>query len=139
MAWDAILHGANGLIWWGTAFTPPGAPFHKDLARVVNNLASLGYVLSLPAKSCPIRFKYMDMGHSISKGIVTMVKQEGKNIWIFTANTERYPVKAEIMLPFGTAKAEVLFENRMVNFTANGLTENYKPYEVHLYKLTPKN
>jgi hypothetical protein len=139
MAWDAILHGANGLIWWGTAFTPPGHPFHKDLARVVNNLASINSILSLPSTSYPILFRYQEMGHSIIKGIVVMVKQDGKTSWLFTANTERYPVKADIILPCGSKKAEVLFENRKVNIQNNNLTESYKPYEVHLYKLTPND
>ncbi len=139
MSWDAILHGANGLIWWGTAFTPPEHAFHKDLAKVVNNLSSLSNLLSAPAKAYPIQFRYHEMGHSISKGIEVMVKLDGKNIWIFTVNTERYPVKADIIVPSGTTKAEVLFENRMVHFTNNCLSEKYEPYEVHLYKLTPNN
>ncbi|MCK9411916.1 MAG: hypothetical protein M0Q53_06420 [Prolixibacteraceae bacterium] len=137
MAWDAILHGANGLIWWGTAFTPAGHPFHKDLTRVVNDLASINSVLSLPAKSNTIRFRYQEMGHSVSRGIEVMVKQDEKNIWILTANTESYPVKVDILLPFVSKKAEVLFENRTAIIKNDCLTENYKPFEVHLYKLTP--
>jgi hypothetical protein len=138
MAWDAIIHGANGLIWWGTAYTPTGHPFHGDLALVVKKLSSMQDILSLPVKNGNIGITYHETGHSVTKGIETVVKQKGNETWILTANTERYPVKAELHLSVSEGTAEVLFENRHASITKNKITENYKPFEVHLYKLTQK-
>lgn len=135
MAWDAIIHGANGLIWWGTAFTPKGHRFHSDLATVVRNLSSLQEALSLPCQSHEIFINYLEMGHSISKGIEILVKQKGDTTWILTANTERYPVHAELHLHVAEGTAEVLFENRFASIHKNQISENYEPYEVHIYKL----
>ncbi|MEI6275799.1 MAG: hypothetical protein WCP08_07405 [Prolixibacteraceae bacterium] len=136
MAWNAIIHGANGLIWWGTAYTPYGHPFLKNLDRVVKNLSSLEKILSLPDQPNTMRFKYIEMGHTINNGIEVITKQEKDTVWIFTANTEHYPVKVEILAGFPVGAADVLFENRSIQITGNTFTENYEPYGVHLYKIT---
>jgi hypothetical protein len=138
MAWDAIIHGANGLIWWGTAYSPAGHPFLKNLDKVVKNLSSMEIILSLPDQPHHIRFRYSEMGHSINKGIELIVKQDKEIFWILTANTEQYPVKAQFYAGFPDGTAEVLFENRTLNIKHNNFTENYEPYGVHLYKLTQK-
>jgi hypothetical protein len=138
MAWDAIIHGANGLIWWGTAFTPAGHPFHAELNKVVNKLSSLHNVLSLPAKPFTLNVRYHECGHSVSKGIEVLVKKEKNQLWILTANTERYPVQADLLFTANSSIADVVFEERTIQIDKSGFTENYLPYEVHLYKLTLK-
>ena len=138
MAWDAILNGSNGLIWWGTAYVPENHPFLRDLARVSTQLSSIKEVLTLPDLPHPVRINYVEMGHSINKGIEIKIKKSKDAIWILTANTERYPVRAEIHTQFSAEAAEVLFENRSVAIHESTIVEDYQPYEVHLYKLTPK-
>ena len=138
MAWDAILHGSNGLIWWGTAYVPENHPFLGDLAKVSTQLSSIQDVLTLPDLLHPIRINYVEMGHSINKGIEVKIKKSKDAIWILTANTERYPVRAELHTQFSAEAAEVLFENRRVAIHQSTIVEDYQPYEVHLYKLTPK-
>jgi hypothetical protein len=139
MAWDAIIHGANGLIWWGTEYTPAGHPFHKDLAQVVKRLSTLNEILSLPDQTNKLIINYAEMGHSINKGIEVLFKQQEDTTWIFTANTEQYPVKAELNYSFPGKDAEVLFEDRALEIRGNTITEYYKPFDVHLYKLTQKH
>ena len=136
MAWDAIIHGANGLIWWGTAYTPAGHPFHTELNKVVMKLSSLQNVLSLPAKPFTLNIRYHESGHSVSKGIEVLVKKEKNQLWILTANTERYPVQAELLFTANCTSAEVVFEERKITIGKEGFFESYLPYEVHLYKLT---
>ena len=136
MAWDAIIHGANGLIWWGTAFNPAGHPFQTELNKVVTRLSSVHNVLSLPAKPFTLNIRYHESGHSVSKGIEVLVKKEKNQLWILTANTERYPVKAELLFTANCTSAEVLFEERRIAIGKEGFSESYLPYEVHLYKLT---
>ena len=138
MAWDAILHGSNGLIWWGTAYVPDNHPFLHDLTKVVTNLSSVKEILTLPDLSSPLRITYREMGHSINKGIEVKIKKEKDAIWILTANTERYAVRAELHTQFSAEAAEVLFENRRIAIHQATIAEDYQPYEVHLYKLTPK-
>ena len=138
MAWDAILHGSNGLIWWGTAYVPDNHPFLHDLTKVVTNLSSVKEILTLPDLSSPLRITYREMGHSINKGIEVKIKKEKDAIWILTANTERNAVRAELHTQFSAEAAEVLFENRRIAIHQATIAEDYQPYEVHLYKLTPK-
>lgn len=46
MAWDAIVHGANGLVWWGTSRTARPSRFWSDLQSVVRELADLADVIT---------------------------------------------------------------------------------------------
>jgi len=41
MAWQAITHGATGLLWWGSHYEDRPAPFLKDLMTVVAELKGL--------------------------------------------------------------------------------------------------
>ena len=41
MAWDAITHGATGLLWFGSAYEDRPAPFLHDLMAVVSELDGL--------------------------------------------------------------------------------------------------
>jgi hypothetical protein len=41
MAWDAIAHGATGLLWWGSAHEDRPAPFLEDLMAIVSELNQL--------------------------------------------------------------------------------------------------
>jgi hypothetical protein len=41
MAWDAIAHGATGLLWWGSAHEDRPAPFLEDLMAVVSEINQL--------------------------------------------------------------------------------------------------
>ncbi len=135
MAWDAILHGSNGLIWWGTAYVPENHPFLGDLAKVSTQLSSIQDVLTLPDLHHPIRINYVEMGHSINKGIEVKIRKSKDTIWILTANTERYPVRAELFTEFTAEVADVLFENRRINLHQTKIADDYQPYQVHLYKL----
>ncbi|MCE1199933.1 MAG: hypothetical protein LWW85_13270, partial [Marinilabiliales bacterium] len=139
MAWDAIIHGVNGLIWWGTAYTPAGHLFHKELKQVVQRLSSLSPALSLPAKNRPFHVEYDEPGHSVDKGVELLIKEDDLNLWLFTANREYYPLKADIRIGLPPATANVLYEGRTIQISAEGFSDSFGPYEVHLYHLTKKH
>lgn len=41
MAWNAIIHGATGLLWWGSSYEKRPCPFLDDLMAVVRELNSV--------------------------------------------------------------------------------------------------
>jgi hypothetical protein len=49
MAYDAIVRGANGLLWWGTHYTRKPSPFFSELKMLVSELSRLQEVLAAPA------------------------------------------------------------------------------------------
>ncbi len=48
MAYDAILSGASGVLYWGVHYTPRPSPFWSDLKRLVSELRAL-----VPVFECP--------------------------------------------------------------------------------------
>ncbi len=54
MAYDAILHGANGLLYWGTHYTKKPSRFWSELRSLISELAALQDILAsetLPASA----------------------------------------------------------------------------------------
>ncbi len=41
MAYDAIVHGAKGILYWGSEFVPQGSPFRVSLLALTRELAAL--------------------------------------------------------------------------------------------------
>jgi hypothetical protein len=48
MAYDAIVSGARGLLWWGIQATPRPSPFWSDLKALVSELHALKPILEAP-------------------------------------------------------------------------------------------
>ena len=46
MAYQSIVHGANGILYWGTHYTQKPAPFWSELRSLVSELAALQEVLA---------------------------------------------------------------------------------------------
>lgn len=46
MAYDAIVHGSTGLLYWGTHYTRKPSPFFSDLKSLISELAALQEVLA---------------------------------------------------------------------------------------------
>lgn len=49
MVYDAIVHGANGILYWGTHYTKKPSRFWSELRSVVSELAALQHVLASEA------------------------------------------------------------------------------------------
>ena len=66
MAYQAIVNGANGLLYWGLEYAP--AAFWADLKKVLVEVSSLGALLTKsPDKQ--VKVSYHDLGHSIDLGL----------------------------------------------------------------------
>ncbi len=135
MAFDAIVNGANGLLYWGTAYTPQTNPFWNSLAQVTHELKDLAPVLSakeVPQNSPPI---YHEMGHSVDKGVVFKVKSAPTGIFLLAANEDPNPVKITWTRFKKFHKATVVGEGRTLPVDQCHLTDVFEPFDVHVYKL----
>jgi len=98
MAFQSIVNGANGLLWWGLSFTPETAPLWNGLAAVAKLLHSIHDELAAPRSIQAIRLEYHDTGHSLDRGIEWIAK---KNIWM-AVNADPNPVEVTVQgLPPG--------------------------------------
>jgi hypothetical protein len=101
MAWQAIVHGVTGLLWWGLRFTPPEAPLWPDVAAVAGELSRNQENLSASATHPDLRIEYHDTGHSLDNGIQYAAR--GK-LLVFV-NADKNPIDATIHgLPAGPVR-----------------------------------
>ena len=136
MAYQAIIHGANGILYWGTRYTPPDAPFWEDLKRVTRELGGMQKVLAAPAGELEIGMRYHELGHSVDAGVEILIKELEDGLCLITANADRYPVKVSLEGLGAYRQASVFPENRILVIEDGELTDDYRAFDVHVYFLT---
>lgn len=135
MAYDAIIHGANGILYWGTAYTPQPSAFWTNLKRVVRELADLQDVLAAGTESLPVIKTYHETGHSIDAGVEFIAKKANGEVYLLSANADKNPVKTTFSGLSDFSHVRVLNENRSLAIVDGSFTDSYDPFAVHIYKL----
>lgn len=134
MAYNAIIHGATGIVYWGTHYTPQPSQFWSDLCRVTRELGDLQDMLAAPSISMDLEIEYHELRYSVDTGVEIMVKNVKEKTYLLTANADKNPVKITL---YGLEKfnaAKVLYEDRTVKLEDGKLTDLYKPFDVHVYE-----
>ena len=135
MAYNAIIHGAKGILYWGTHTMPQPSEHWSNLKRVVRELADLHPVLAAPAIPDNVLIDYEEMGFSIDSGVEVMVKEHDNTVYMLAANTTVGPAKVTFSnLPCMADSVEVLFENRSLEIQDNRFQDAFEPYGVHVYR-----
>ena len=138
MAWDAILHGANGLTYWGMTYTPKDHPFIQDLTKVLTEIRKLEpVILGRDILHKPV-LRYAERGSTITNGVELMLRQVGKEYYIIAANASIDPAGVTFTaLPEAIAacgKLEVLGENRAVAIKDGAFADEFEGLGVHIYR-----
>ncbi|MDP4285167.1 MAG: hypothetical protein Q8891_12135 [Bacteroidota bacterium] len=136
MAWDAIVHGATGIIYWGTDFTPQPSEFMDNLNRVTKELASLKNVLASKNESLSIKKEYHELRYSVDRGVEFIAKRVKDKTYLITVNSDKNPVKITFHNLNKFKIVRVLNENRTISLEEGKLTDSYKPFDVHIYELS---
>lgn len=118
MAFQAVVHGAKGLLFWGLASMPPGAPIWNDLCAVTKELADIAPELEARPVKLPLRIEYQDTGHSLDRGIEWTARPSRKGITLLCVNADRNPVEAILHIPNVKAARVSLapFEAKTIRF-----------------------
>ena len=136
MAYDAIIHGAKGILYWGVSYTPQPSQFWSDLKSVTKELGGLHDVLAAPPVDLKIGLRYHELGHSVDAGVAVLAKQFDGELYLFTVNDDKNPVKVTFTLPHQyNGTADVIAENRAVPVESGSFTDSYKPFEVNNYRI----
>jgi hypothetical protein len=135
MAYNAIIHGANGIIYWGTRYTPPEAAFWKNLKDVTRELGDMQEVLAAPAYPQEIAKRYHELGNSVDVGVEILAKKIAGDLHLITANADRYPVRVSLEGLENYSRAEVMAEDRTLDIQNGKLTDDYRAFDVHVYHL----
>jgi hypothetical protein len=131
MACQSIVHGVNGLVWWGLRFTPPEAALWDDLVSVTKLLTMIRDQLSAPRTAIPVQIDYHDTGHSLDRGVEWIAKSAGgKTAWI-AVNADPNPVDVTVRgLP---ARIEVLSGGHPERSGA-GWRARFQPFGVSIWR-----
>jgi hypothetical protein len=139
--WMALIHGSRGLVYFVHQFEPTfkeaalleDAETLEAVTRINAQVAELARVLNRPSASAEV---VVTTGEN-DFPIATMVKEfEGKT-YLFTVGMENKGGKASFKssaLP-RSGMVEVLGESRNIPLAHGSFADEFKPYEVHLYRV----
>ncbi|HPA41866.1 MAG TPA: beta-galactosidase [Candidatus Hydrogenedentes bacterium] len=99
MAYNAIVRGARGLVYWGTAYVEKDSDFWKDLMRAIRELADLQPVLSAPDAGPMIEADLAPTWGSLDRGVVALPKNTDSGMWLLVVNEWTDPLT--YTLPLG--------------------------------------
>lgn len=135
MAYNAIVHGATGILYWGSNYTPQPSLFMDDLNKVTRELAGMQEILSATNVELNITKEYHELRYSIDTGIEILTKKVNDKYYLISVNSDKNPVKVSLTGLDKYDKVNVLSEDRTVTIEKGKLTDLYEPFDVHIYEL----
>jgi len=136
MAFQSLIKGANGIIYWGSYYTPQPSQCWTDLKRAVREVADLAGPLAQRAATVPLQTEYHEVGHSVDDGVQWLAKEYDGKLYLFTCNADKNPIRATLSGIGEWTSCAVLYEDRAVTLEAGGITDDWKPFDVHVYEMT---
>lgn len=154
-AWMAIIHGANGIVWYVHQLkprfietTPLANPaFGKSLADVNREIHALAEVLNGPTADGTVVVSNMpntvsaDLRKAMgTTPVATMVKQYRDRLYVFAVRMENSPCESTFRLKGVAAKAriDVLEEDRTISIRNGRFKDRFSAWDVHLYRIRLK-
>jgi hypothetical protein len=134
MAWQSVVHGVNGLIWWGLNYTPEG-PLWDDLRTVTGELAHVRAALAAPPVKLPLKLTYHDTGHSLDRGVEWSAKPLGRETLLIAVNADGNPVEATFHGLKRFQKCEPMFGSRSVEWAQGQWRERFEPFGTRVWRL----
>jgi hypothetical protein len=129
MAYDAILHGATGIVYWGASYEAQDAPIWDSLRRIARELADIVPVLVAPER-LPVTVEG-------APGVRAQARRLEGKVWILAANETAQPLTVQLRLALASgARFERVAESAgpAVGPDAGGVTDVFAPYQVHVYR-----
>lgn len=138
MAYNAITHGARGILYWGLSYVPKDCPFIQDLSKVLNEIREMTPVILGKEMTRKPALRYYERGSSIAAGVEILGRKTGKGVYLIASNTGMDPAAVDFMeLPpelAGAGYLNVLGENRSVPITDGKFYDEFEGYGVHVYE-----
>ncbi|HOF41234.1 MAG TPA: hypothetical protein PLD73_14275 [Candidatus Hydrogenedentes bacterium] len=86
MAYDAIVHGARGILYWGSAYIEKDSELWQDLLTVIAELNELQPVLSAPDAPVSCSIQLADTYGSVDRDICILPKDVAGKVWLLVVN-----------------------------------------------------
>jgi len=134
MAWDAVLHGASGILYWGTPWTPKPSQAWADVKTIAHELHTMTPVLL--ADQAPERIE-LDPPTSES-GVEYTFRALGAHRFLVLLNTRKTQARVAVRgLPPAVSSLRILYENRSVPVTNGSARFTLPGYGVILATTAP--
>lgn len=134
--WMSIIHGSNGLIYFVHQFKPnfieasllQDADLLAGVTAVNKQIKDLAPVLNSPT---------LEGGATVTSDspVDVMVKKQGDSLYLFASAMRDKGTKASFDVKGAKGSAEVLGEGRSIPVKDGRFEDDFKPYDVHLYRI----
>lgn len=86
MAYDSIVRGARGILYWGTAYIEKDSALWKDLLTLAGELRDLQPVLSSPDAVLPLTITLAETFGSVDRSVQVLAKNVAGKTWFIAVN-----------------------------------------------------
>jgi hypothetical protein len=138
-AWMSLIHGSSGLIYFVHQFKPrfseasilQDAELLAGVTAINKQIQSLAPALNSP--TLPDGVAVTTLGPEAP--VDAIAKRQGDSTWVFSVAMREKGTKASFVVKGASGTAEVLGENRTIPVKDGKFEDDFKPYEVHLYRI----
>ncbi|HOZ48267.1 MAG TPA: hypothetical protein PLO37_07645 [Candidatus Hydrogenedentes bacterium] len=92
MAYDAIVCGARGILYWGTYRIEKDSQLWTDLLKLIRELADLQPVLAAPDAALNLTMDYAETWGSLDRGVRVLAKNVDGAVWLLVVNEFHDPL-----------------------------------------------
>jgi len=96
MAFDAIVHGARGILYWGSHAVEKDSTFYGELLAFVAELRDLQPVLAAPDAVLDITVSYQPTYGSVDRAATVLAKASDGAPWLFVVNEWTNPLACDL-------------------------------------------
>lgn len=136
MAFQSVINGANGIVYWGSHFTPQPSDAWTGITRVVRELADLSPVLVGQNVQPNLSFSYHEIGFGLDEGVQWLAKEHDSSLYLFTSNADKHRNTATISGLADWKTCEVLNEGaaRSLAVEQGTVTDTWERLDTHVYR-----
>lgn len=136
--WMSLIHGTKGLIWfvheWEPKFNEHALLDDPEMKSAVSKINHQIHELAPILNSTNIENLATVESSDPDIPIAIMTKQYKGKIYLFSVNMRNKPVKGTFKLICkAKAKAQVLWEDRIIDIDDSLFSDEFGPYDVHIY------
>jgi len=139
--WMSLIHGSQGIIYFVHQFEPNFVEWalleDREMLEAVTAINRQIHELAPVLNSPTVLDGAVVKSSSPDVPIHAMVKRHAGATYLFAVAMRNAPARAEFTLPGipARATAEVLGESRRITVQRGRFEDDFKPYEVHLYRI----
>jgi hypothetical protein len=138
MAYVAVTHGADGVLWEPFSYIKARPAFGDAIRTTADELRQLTPALTSPVVSVITGAKWVSKATESKTSLHGTSRQYQDQLYLIIVNIsqEAQPATTFTLTRVApTAPVEVLFENRSLTLEGGVLTDDFAPYARHVYRL----